>query len=320
MKRHLASLSALVLLVVLVSCDPAEEGAAPQPTEPRAGAPADDSLIAFTTQSRRDLRAKHPMPRVAVVAVAGGEVRRLRKGSSPAWSPDGTKLAFQCHPGICTMNADGTDVHRITDPPPGAIDEEPAWGSGARILFTRARSGHPASRDIFMSPGPSGRERRILGGPRNVFAPAWSPDGSRIAYIGAVGEGTEAPTGGFQLFVAPWGSVRDGRQLTVNGAASPDWSPDGASIVFDQASVIWVVPAGGGTPRRLAPATTGRHAGGVGAFASWSPDGERIVYMCQTGAFDDNDLCTMNADGTGRITVLDTSANEGVPAWQPPMG
>ncbi|MDQ3964544.1 MAG: hypothetical protein M3277_11645, partial [Actinomycetota bacterium] len=137
MRHLLAGFGALVLVAALASCEPATEEAAPRPAKPRAGSPADDSLIAFSVQSRRDLQAKNPMPRVALVSLDGGEVRRLVKGSNPAWSPDGTRLAFQCHPGICTMVSDVTDLERLTKPTGHVQDEDPSWGPTGHIAFTR---------------------------------------------------------------------------------------------------------------------------------------------------------------------------------------
>ncbi|MDQ3953234.1 MAG: hypothetical protein M3279_09785 [Actinomycetota bacterium] len=169
--------------------------------------------------------------------------------------------------------------------------------------------------DIFVVPQEGGEATPIIEKGSNL-SPTWSPDGDSIAFIRGLGTSLEAPKSGFQL----WRMRLDGtdlRQLTTEGAARPDWSPDGATVVFDSGSALWTIPAEGGAMHKLTPATTGRHTEGIGAFPGWSPDGERIVYMCQTGEFDDNDLCTMNADGTGRTTILDTPANEGVPAWQP---
>jgi hypothetical protein len=72
----------------------------------------------------------------------------------------------------------------------------------------------------------------------------------------------------------------------------------------------------GDHPTKLEPATTGDHPN-VGAFPSWSPDGKHIAYTCEVGELGDNDLCAMNADGTSKTTILDTPANEAMPAWQP---
>ena len=64
----------------------------------------------------------------------------------PAWSPDGTKIAFTSDrdgiPKIYVMNADGTNQTRITDNP--ASDEAPAWSpDGSKIAFTSDRDGNP---------------------------------------------------------------------------------------------------------------------------------------------------------------------------------
>ncbi len=255
------------------------------------------------------------MPRVALVPLGGGEVQRLHKGSNPTWSPDGTRLAFQCYPGICTMDTDGTDLERLTKPTGHVQDEGPSWGPTGHIAFTRTYLGFDRGPDIFVVPHTGGEATPIIEKGSNL-SPTWSPDGDSIAFIRGLGTSLEAPKSGFRL----WRMRLDGtdlRRLTTEGAARPDWSPDGATIVFDRDSALWTIPAEGGAMHKLTRATTGRHTEGIGAFPSWSPDGKRIVYMCQTGEFDDNDLCTINADGTGRTTILDTPANEGVPAWQP---
>jgi Tol biopolymer transport system component len=314
MRDLLARFLALALVLVLVGCQPTTEKAAPRPSP----APSDDGLIAFNTQNRHDLKAENPKPRVAVVPAAGGVATRLRKGSNPAWSPDGEKLVFQCYPrGICVMDPDGTNVERLTTAPEGASEEEPEWGPDGDIAFTRSYLDGERSRDIYIVRANGGKAEPMLTKGSN-FSATWSPDGKSIAFIRGIGRSLEAPPGGFQL----WTMAADGsnlQQLTNAGADRPDWSPDGRTIVFDAGSAIWTIPAKGGTITKLEPATTGHHVEGTGAFASWSPDGSLIVYTCQTGELDDNDLCVMNADGTGRTTILDTPANEASPAWQPTL-
>lgn len=270
----------------------------------------DEGLIAFTTQE-----AGEPMPWIATVPVSGGEVTRLREGSDPSWSPDGTRIAFRCYPGICTMKADGSDVVRLTNPQEPVLDEDPDWGPRGYIAFTRTPEDR--SRDIYVIPEDGGNASPaspVIEQGAN-FAPSWSPDGRAIAFTRGEGPFLEAPKGGFQL----WTLNIDGselRQLTETGADRPDWSPDGLTITYDAGSVIWTIPAGGGEPRKLEPATTGEHPD-VGAFPTWSPDSSRIAYMCEARGFGHNDLCVVNADGTGRTTILATPANEASPAWQP---
>ncbi len=94
-----------------------------------------------------DGRWKH----VFVVPATGGDVRQVTQGDfdhlSPAWSPDGTRLAYTANP---DPNADLTNVADVWTVPVSGME-------------------------------PPGRLTRGIG---PVLAPAWSPDGSRIAYVG----------------------------------------------------------------------------------------------------------------------------------------
>jgi Tol biopolymer transport system component len=132
----------------------------------------------------------------------------------------------------------------------------------------------------------------------------------------AFSEGAIIPDGGelsehSQIFtIEPNGA--DLRQLTHVGksqaAALPDWSPDGRRIAFESnrsgAFGIWVMNADGSGQTRL----SGQE--GFGDFyPSWSPDGNLILYSHCTevagfGFFSRCDIDSMNADGTGKKTLL----------------
>jgi dipeptidyl aminopeptidase/acylaminoacyl peptidase len=66
---------------------------------------------------------------IYVVDVASGEVRRLASGIDPAWSPDGSMIAFSSlvdeQADIWVINADGTGLRQVTDTP--EIDWRPVW-------------------------------------------------------------------------------------------------------------------------------------------------------------------------------------------------
>ena len=79
---------------------------------------------------------------VTVAAV----IRRLTNNSDrdedPAWSPDGTRIAFASTRDIHVMNADGSGVKRLLGGV-GAVDMDPAWSQdGARIAFASYRDGN----------------------------------------------------------------------------------------------------------------------------------------------------------------------------------
>jgi len=115
--------------------------------------------------------------------------------------------------------------------------------------------------------------RKIASSTRLDSGPQYSPDGSRIAF--------ESDRGGTQEI---WVCDRAGGNATPvtnrgGQASSVRWSPDGQSLVFarwDEAKTnrdVYVVPAAGGTPRRMTtdPAEEGR--------PSWSRDGKWIYFF-----------------------------------------
>ncbi len=87
------------------------------------------------------------------------------------------------------------------------------------------------------------------------YAPAWSPDGQRIAFV----------TRG-DLWVADADGTHPG-SLT-NDADQPAWSPNGRRLAFERDGSIWTIRADGLDERRLA----------TGAHPAWSPDGRRLAF------------------------------------------
>ena len=102
--------------------------------------------------------------------------------SAPAWSPDGTKIAFERAPAgtfsagqepeekdIYVMNADGTDVRRLTDSP--GKDEGPTWSpDGTKIAFSSDRDGQ---QELYVMNADGTGARRLTDNPARDESPDW---------------------------------------------------------------------------------------------------------------------------------------------------
>lgn len=224
----------------------------------------------------------------------------------PAWSPDGTRIAFYTNRDgnfeIYTVRPDGTDLKRLTDN--DARDTELNWSpDGTRIAFISNRDGQGT---IYVMNADGTDPARLLEGRAN--SPVWSPDGARIAYESRV-------DGNNDIFVMQ----ADGSgitRLTEHEARDfrPTWSPDGARIAFYSnrggTYDLYVMQADGSKVTRLTDTETHE------ARPVWSPTDDRLLFM-RVAADGETELGIFTLDvSTGAETRLTTGA-ELEASWSP---
>jgi TolB protein len=230
---------------------------------------------------------------LAVGACSGGSGRKQQQERS---SLSG-RIAFDNFDDVWTIDADGTDLSRLTNRP--GPDFDPSWSpDGTQIAYRSERSGEP---EIWVMNADGTGQQRLTEG----LSPAWSPDGSLIAFSGRQG----------LSLIRPDGTGRRALPHT-EGGEYPSWSPDGSRIAFNSNltgdHVMYIARADGSQVVDLSRA-------GEGWQVDWSPDGRSILFTSHRDHPDNyTDVYVMRPDGSGVRRLTRNSSY--TPAWSPDGG
>jgi dipeptidyl aminopeptidase/acylaminoacyl peptidase len=234
---------------------------------------------------------------IFLVPVDGGTPRLLvEEASSPVWMPDGRSLLLTAQRDLWRVQVDGAapvrpaegsgagSLVRITD---DDLDERAARPSpdGSTIAFYSGRSGH---QDIWLVPAtgvasPRRLTRESMADDDFRFAPAWSPDGTRIAYFS-----NKADYWADDIWVVDVASGQE-RQVShgLMASSTPVWSPDGSRIAligtskseywYEDLAYLYLLEPEGGREQVVdmqVHATDWLH--NLGVF--WSDDGSELFF------------------------------------------
>jgi Tol biopolymer transport system component len=202
------------------------------------------------------LLAGHASGAAARAAAGPGGSVTYTEGTnmSVAVSPAADRLVIEVQGILWRLSAAGGEGTQLT-----RWDLEPAspdWSKTGLLTFQAYRGGN--FHVWTMAPDGSGL-RRWTDGPFDDREPAWSPDGTKIAFCSDRAIGTSLQTGVYDIWVL---DVRTGQLQRLTAGTTedymPTWSADGASVVFVRdATAIASVPASGGTVSTLTTVTTG---------------------------------------------------------------
>lgn len=207
----------------------------------------------------------------------------------PVYAPDGRHIAFtrvyQNHLQLLTFDTSGGEVAALGS---NAGQLEPSWSDdGTQIAYT--------SGGILWTARAGGTGKRRYAAPTRAFAPAWRPGSSDLAYLtthgakntdlwvagklwatNAIGDPAWSPNGSTLAFQRDDGiyltASPSGERLLVpiDEPGPPAWSHDGQRVAFVSRGTLYVADVAGGSPHVVARSQP------TGLRPSWSPDDATI--------------------------------------------
>lgn len=262
---------------------------------------------------------------------AGGEcgrapARRLTdRGGNPAWSPDGTEIAYSTEP-IAAPESRGLAELWVVSVATGerrrvvASDAvQPSWSPhGGRIAYWAVRRG-TGQRDLWTVPASGGEPAAVTDDPFVDWNPVWSPDGRALYFI-------SNRSGSMNLWRIPIDEA-SGRPLASPAplTAPADYvagialSASGRELVYSRVMETSNLERVGIDPERettMGASVALTHGVERVDSPSLSPDGQWLVFRAWGGTVPE-DLFVMRVDGSERRQLTHDPFKDRDPRWSP---
>ena len=223
--------------------------------------------------------------------------------------------AFGSGWGIAAVPAGGGEVTWLLPPPKGkTYNFRPSVSpTDGTILWDTNQGGRQRIRTMGCD-GANPQDWTKTSDPRDAMAPAFSPDGTQVAFVARMPGNTSTTSPVFGLYVAPADHSTKPRLVTRTPAAGgmrPAWSPDGTRLAFGAGKSIPTIATIGLDGKGLTSVTSSKRGDGE---PSWSPDGLQIAY---NSAAQGDDVWIVGVDGNGarKLATADMGAYQ--PAFSP---
>jgi Tol biopolymer transport system component/DNA-binding winged helix-turn-helix (wHTH) protein len=251
---------------------------------PLVGLPGFEDSPAFSPDGNQVAFALHGKENSGIYTTVVGGEKSLRLTSNshdccPRWSPDGRQVAFPRFTdegvAIYVIPAFGGTEHRLYSGPVSVFPHSLDWSPDGKVLaFSESQADKTHTWIALLSLVDSTTRRLTSPSGQDLdFGPAFSPDGSTVAFVRGIVAGVVE-----DLYVVPAAGGAP-KRLTFDNCfiLGITWTPDGRDIVFSSMreglASLWRMSASGGTPRPVAGV-------GVGAvLPSISSKGNQLVYQ-----------------------------------------